>query len=246
MERPPLEEILKRARERLHRPRDLPRLSRADLARYIDHTLLKPEATPAAVEQVAREALEYGFRAVCVNASYVDLVARILAGSPVATCVVVGFPLGANLTEAKAGEAALAVERGATEVDMVLHIGQLKAGNLRYVVQDIRAVREAMGRAGVLKVILETALLTDEEKVQATWLVQEAGAQFVKTSTGFGPGGATPWDVALLKEAAGDALQVKAAGGIRTAHEALEYIALGASRLGTSRSIQILDTLDHA
>lgn len=128
---------------------------------------------------------------------------------------------------------------------MVIHIGHLKARNLRYVEQDIRAVREAMGPDGVLKVILETALLTDEEKVLGTWLVREAGAQFVKTSTGFGPGGATPWDVALLKAAAGDALQVKAAGGIRTAQQALEYIALGATRLGTSRSLQILETLEE-
>ena len=240
-----IQRVLEEARNRLNRPPAPPKLSRAELARYMDHTLLKPEATPADAERVAHEALEHGFRAVCVNPSYGELVARILAGSSVATCVVVGFPLGATLTQVKAEEAALAMERGATEVDMVIHIGHLKARNLRYVEQDIRAVREAMGPDGVLKVILETALLTDEEKVLGTWLVREAGAQFVKTSTGFGPGGATPWDVALLKAAAGDALQVKAAGGIRTAQQALEYIALGATRLGTSRSLQILETLEE-
>ncbi len=241
-----IQRVLEEARKRLMAPPRPPSLRREELARYIDHTLLKPEATPADVERVAREAITHGFRSVCVNSSYVELVARILATSPVATCAVVGFPLGACLTPVKAEEAALAVEKGATEIDMVIHIGHLKAGNHRYVVQDIQAVREAMGRTGVLKVIIETALLTDEEKVQATWLVREAGAQFVKTSTGFGPGGATPWDVALLKVAAGDALEVKAAGGIRTAQQALEYIALGATRLGTSRSLHLLETLEHA
>lgn len=209
------------------------------LNQYIDHTILKPAATAADVEAICREAVEYEFASVCVNTCHVRLVSRLLSGSPVKTCVVVGFPLGAMATEAKAFEAKHAVSNGAQEVDMVLNVGALKERNESLVEQDIRAVKEACGSA-LLKVILETCLLSDEEKERACRLAVKAGADFVKTSTGFSTGGATAHDVALMRKTVGPNVGVKASGGIRTREDALSMIEAGASRIGASASVQIV------
>lgn len=209
------------------------------LNQYIDHTILKPAATAADVEAICREAVEYEFASVCVNTCHVRLVSRLLSGSPVKTCVVVGFPLGAMATEAKAFEAKHAVSNGAQEVDMVLNVGALKERNDSLVEQDIRAVKEACGSA-LLKVILETCLLSDEEKERACRLAVKAGADFVKTSTGFSTGGATAHDVALMRKTVGPNVGVKASGGIRTREDALSMIEAGASRIGASASVQIV------
>jgi deoxyribose-phosphate aldolase len=210
------------------------------LARMIDHTLLKPEAVPAQIERLCEEALEYGFAAVCVNGAWVPLAARLVSGSEVAVAAVVGFPLGAGTSAAKAFEARDAVAGEAAEVDMVINVGALKAGDEPLVEADIRAVVAAVGAGVPVKVILETALLKDGEKVRGCELAVAAGAAFVKTSTGFGPGGATVEDVALLRRAAGPDVGVKAAGGIRTRLQAEGMIAAGANRLGTSNSVQIV------
>lgn len=210
-----------------------------NLNRYIDHTLLKAEALPAQVEKLCAEALEYHFASVCVNTCYVPLCARLLAGSDVAVCCVVGFPLGAMLTEAKAAETRLAVAAGAQEVDMVINIGMAKAGDWDYVEKDIRAVVEAAGPAHV-KVILECCLLTDDEKEKACACSKAAGAAFVKTSTGFSTGGATVADVALMRRAVGPDMGVKASGGVRTREDALAMIEAGANRLGASAGITIV------
>ena len=199
------------------------------LNQYIDHTILKPAATAADVEAICREAVEYEFASVCVNTCHVRLVSRLLSGSPVKTCVVVGFPLGAMATEAKAFEAKHAVSNGAQEVDMVLNVGALKERNDSLVEQDIRAVKEACGSA-LLKVILETCLLSDEEKERACRLAVKAGADFVKTSTGF----------SLMRKTVGPNVGVKASGGIRTREDALSMIEAGASRIGASASVQIV------
>ena len=205
------------------------------LNQYIDHTILKPAATAADVEAICREAVEYEFASVCVNTCHVRLVSRLLSGSPVKTCVVVGFPLGAMATEAKAFEAKHAVSNGAQEVDMVLNVGALKERNDSLVEQDIRAVKEACGSA-LLKVILETCLLSDEEKERACRLAVKAGADFVKTSTGC----ATAHYVALMRKTVGPNVGVKASGGIRTREDALSMIEAGASRIGASASVQIV------
>lgn len=211
----------------------------ADLARYIDHTVLKPDARPEEIERLCSEALEYGFKAVCVNPIYVPLVSARLAGSAVATCSVICFPFGADPTAIKAAEAAWVVEHGAQEVDMVIPIGLLKAGETAAVRDDIAAVKAACG-AALLKVIIETALLTDAEKEIACRLSQEGGADFVKTSTGFAGGGATAEDVALMRRVVGPDMGVKASGGVRTTEDARRMIAAGASRIGASSGIAIV------
>jgi deoxyribose-phosphate aldolase len=210
------------------------------IASYIDHTLLKPEATVPQIEQLCQEARSHHFAAVCINPGYVELAAQLLAGSGVKVCTVVGFPLGATLTEVKVFETEQVIQHGATEVDMVINIGALKGGQSDVVERDIAAVVEAAHRHQALcKVIIETALLTDEEKVLACQLAQKAGADFVKTSTGFGGGGATVEDVSLMRETVGPNVSVKAAGGIKTLTQARQLIAAGAARLGTSAGARI-------
>jgi len=211
------------------------------LASMIDHTLLKPEATRAQVEQVCDEAKQHGFASVCVNPTHVRLCAQRLKGSPVKVCTVVGFPLGATLPEVKAFETQQALEAGATEIDMVINIGALKSQDNDLVARDLAAVvRAAHAGNALVKVILEAALLTDDEKIAACQLAQSAGADFVKTSTGFGPGGATVEDVALMRRAVGPAMGVKAAGGIRTLADAQKMIAAGATRIGASASVKMM------
>ncbi|WP_161540805.1 deoxyribose-phosphate aldolase [Rhodothermus marinus] len=219
-----------------------------ELARLIDHTALKPDTTEARIRTLCDEARRYGFAAVCVNPCYVPLAAELLQGSAVAVCTVVGFPLGANRTAIKAAEAEQAIRDGAAELDMVLNIGFLKSGRLQEVLEDIRAVvdvaraaRPPAGRDRILvKVILETALLTDAEKETACRLALEAGADFVKTSTGFAGGGATVEDVALMRRVVGDRMGVKASGGIRTRAQAEALVAAGANRLGTSAGVTLI------
>lgn len=212
-----------------------------NIARYIDHTLLKPEATPAQIEKLCAEARQYNFAAVCVNPVYVALAARMLAGSETAVCTVVGFPLGATTTEVKVFEAQQAIGYGAGEIDMVIAIGLLKAGDHEAVREDIRRVVEACHAAGAIcKVIIETALLSEQEKVTASQLVVEAGADFVKTSTGFSTAGATVADVALMKRTVGERAEIKAAGGVRSLADAQAMIQAGASRIGTSGGVALV------
>lgn len=211
------------------------------LAGWIDHTLLKPEATPEQVEKLCAEAREYSFASVCVNPVYVPLTHRLLAGSPVLVCTVVGFPLGATLTSAKVEETRLSIEAGAQEVDMVIPIGRLKGGDFEAVLKDIQdVVAEAHAYNAQVKVILEMALLTREEKIIGCLLSQAAGADFVKTSTGFGPGGATLEDVDLMRRVVGPEMGVKAAGGIRSLADARAMLNAGATRLGTSAGVKIV------
>lgn len=210
-----------------------------DLAPLIDHTLLKADATPAQVEVLCAEARQYGFASVCVNPVWVPLAADLLKGSPVRTCTVVGFPLGAAATQAKAFEAETALREGAGEVDMVLALGPAKSGQWDRVAEDLRALRTAVPAPATLKVILETCLLTDGEKIRACELALEAGLDFVKTSTGFSTGGATEADVALMRRTVGTALGVKASGGIRTYGAALGMVLAGATRLGLSASVAV-------
>lgn len=218
-----------------------------DLAGFIDHTLLKPDATQAQIVQLCAEARAYHFASVCVNPVYVKLCAHLLKGSGVDTCTVVGFPLGANTAGVKAFETREAVAQGATEVDMVINVGALKSANYETVLGDIVMVTQAAHEGGALvKVIIEAALLTDGEKVIACQLSQAAGAEFVKTSTGFGPGGATVADVALMRQTVGPDMGVKAAGGIRTYQDAQAMIGAGASRLGASAGIAILAEATNA
>lgn len=213
----------------------------ADIAKLIDHTLLKPEATRDQIAQLCREAREYGFAAVCVNPCYVGLAAELLRGSPVKVCSVVGFPLGATLPEVKAYEARRAIEEGAAEIDMVINIGALKSGDLELVRRDIAAVVDVCHAKGALcKVIIEAALLSDEEKVLACQLAKAAGADYVKTSTGFGPGGATVHDVALMRRTVGPEMGVKAAGGIRSYEAAKAMLEAGATRIGASAGVKIV------
>ncbi len=219
-----------------------------DIARIIDHTLLKPDATPAQIAQLCYEARKYGFASVCINPGYAALAAQLLAGSPVKVCTVVGFPLGATSTEAKVAETAQALDDGATEIDMVINIGALKAGDYELVERDIAAVvRAAHAQGALVKVIIEAALLTDEEKVKACTLAKAAGADYVKTSTGFGPGGATTRDVALMRQTVGATMGVKAAGGIGTLEKAREMVQAGATRIGASAGVRIVagETSDH-
>ena len=207
----------------------------------IDHTLLKPEATYAEIAQLCDEARQYGFASVCVNATHVKRCAERLAGSPVKVCAVVGFPLGATVPEVKAYEAQQAIEDGATEIDMVINVGALKSKDNDLVARDIGAVvRTARASGALVKVIIEAALLTDEEKATACQLAKEAGADFVKTSTGFGPGGATARDVELMRRVVGPTMGIKAAGGIRTREDAEKMVAAGATRIGASASVKIV------
>ena len=213
------------------------------LASMIDHTILKPEAGKEQVETICREAREYGFASVCVNSSYVPLCAELLRDTEVKVCTVIGFPLGAMSTAAKAAEARQAILDGAEELDMVIHIGMLKDGNNEYVEQDIHSVvEEARGKAAV-KVIIETCLLSDEEKIRACLLAKKAGADYVKTSTGFSTGGATAEDIALMKKTVGKDMKVKASGGIRTREKAEEMRKAGADRIGTSSGIRIVEAM---
>jgi deoxyribose-phosphate aldolase len=212
-----------------------------NMAGYIDHTLLKPEATEAQIEELCREAIKYSFYSVCINPSYVKTAAQSLQDSAVRICCVIGFPLGATTTAVKAFEAAEAVENGVAEIDMVIHIGALKDQREEYVVSDIAAVVKAAAGCPV-KVIIETGLLTEDEKVLACKLAKKAGASYVKTSTGFGPGGATVNDVLLMRETVGPDLGVKASGGVRDLDAALQMIEAGATRIGTSSGVSIVKT----
>ena len=213
-------------------------MTNQELFSYVDHTLLKPEATPEQIAALCAEAAEHGTASVCVNGSYVALAKKLLDGKA-KVCAVIGFPLGAMSTAAKAFEAAEAIRDGADEIDMVIHIGQLKAGNTDYVLEDIKAVKTAIGDH-ILKVIIETCLLTEEEKITMCRLVTESGAEYIKTSTGFSTGGATFDDVRLFAEHVGEGVKIKAAGGIRSREDMEEFLRLGASRLGTSSAVKIL------
>lgn len=216
-------------------------LLKKPLNEYIDHTLLRADATPEEILKLCREAAAYRFKAVCVNASYAALASEALEGTGVLTACVVGFPLGAAPTAAKVAETACACRDGAKEIDMVIHLGMLKSGDLACCTEDIRAVREEADKYGAaLKVIIETCLLTEEQKVLACRAAADAGAAFVKTSTGFSTGGATPEDVALMRSVVGDALSVKASGGIRTLDAAMKMIEVGADRLGVSAGVAIM------
>jgi deoxyribose-phosphate aldolase len=230
--------LLNLAREAIKDPAEPGEVS----SRQFDHTLLKPDATREQIVKLCQEAIKYGFFSVCVNPVYVPLCAEQIANSPVVVCTVIGFPLGANTTSTKVFEAEEAIRHGAKEVDMVLQIGALKTGNYDEVRMDIEAVVEAshQAKAGV-KVIIETCLLTNEEKVTACKLSKEAGADFVKTSTGFSTDGATTADVALMRKIVGSEMGVKAAGGIRIYQDAAAMISAGASRIGSSASVKIIE-----
>jgi deoxyribose-phosphate aldolase len=212
------------------------------IARLIDHTLLKPEATCDDIGKLCGEARQYGFASVCVNPCWVRLAAGELAGSRVKVCSVVGFPLGATLPRIKAAEAQAAAEEGAQEIDMVINVGALRSGDHATVKSDIQAVVEASHRSGALvKVILETALLDDNQKAIACALARLAGADFVKTSTGFGPAGATVHDVALMRRVVGPEMGIKAAGGIRSFEDLEKMVQAGATRIGASASVKIVE-----
>ncbi len=211
------------------------------LAGMIDHTLLKPDATPDKIAQLCFEARKYHFASVCVNPTHVRLCADLLRDSEVKVCTVIGFPLGATSPEVKAFEARNALDNGATEIDMVINIGALKAGENELVAKDIRGVVETGHAAGALvKVIIETALLNDEEKVVACLLAKEAGADFVKTSTGFSGGGATVHDIELMRKTVGPTIGVKASGGVHSREEAEALVAAGATRIGASAGVKII------
>lgn len=216
-----------------------------DVARLIDHTLLKPDATQAQIAQLCHEARQHGFAAVCVNPTHVRLCADLLKDSDVAVCTVVGFPLGATPSEVKAYEAQQSIDDGATEVDMVINIGALKGGEFDLVERDIAMVtRTCHNNGAICKVIIEAALLTEQEKAKACELAKKAGADYVKTSTGFGPGGATVADVALMRRVVGPGMGVKAAGGIRTLADAKGMVEAGATRIGASAGVKILQEVE--
>ena len=204
-----------------------------DIAKYIDYTLLKATATPADIEKLCKEALEYGFYSVCVNSGYVPLAAEQLKGSKVNVCTVVGFPLGAMSTQAKLYETSVALSQGAQEIDMVLNVGLFLSGNVAKVLDEIALLKQETGDR-VLKVIIETCYLNDDQKRLASQVCVDAGADFVKTSTGFGTEGATLADVELIREVVGDRAKIKASGGIRDKQTALQYISLGVDRIGAS------------
>lgn len=209
-------------------------------ASKIDHTILKPDAMEAAVQTICEEARKFGFASVCINPSNVKLASELLAGSDVKVCTVVGFPLGATTTRTKAFETQEAIENGATEIDMVINIGQLKGGNDDFVKQDIAEVVKTAGSQAIVKVIIETCLLTDDEKVLACNLAKSAGAHFVKTSTGFSGPGASVEDIILMRKTVGPDMGVKASGGIRSKDDALKMIEAGATRIGASASVAIV------
>ena len=207
--------------------------------KLIDHTLLKQDASPEQIVKLCEEAKEFDFMSVCVNPAYVPLAAECLKGSDVKVCTVIGFPLGMNLTKTKVEEAELCIKEGADEIDMVINVGMLKAGHDDYVEEEIRLLKAVAG-SKVLKVIIETCLLTDEEKVRACEASKRAGADFVKTSTGFSTGGATAHDVALMRKTVGPDMGVKASGGVRTHEDLIAMVEAGASRIGTSNGTKIL------
>ncbi len=207
--------------------------------KLIDHTLLKQDASPEQIVNLCEEAKKFDFMSVCVNPAYVPLAASCLKGSDVKVCTVIGFPLGMSLTKTKVEEAVLCVKEGAQEVDMVINVGMLKAGHDDYVKEEIKLLKEVAG-SRVLKVIIETCLLTDEEKVRACQLSKEAGADFVKTSTGFSTGGATAHDVALMRKTVGPDMGVKASGGVRTHEDLIAMVEAGANRIGTSNGTKII------
>jgi deoxyribose-phosphate aldolase len=210
------------------------------MARAIDHTVLKPDALRADIDVFAKEAITHGFYALCINPCHVALASKLLNGSDVHVCTVVGFPLGCTTLKAKAFEAETAIKDGASEIDMVLNVGALKSGEIKTVEADIKAVRQIVSLDRQLKVIIETCLLTNNEKILACKIAETAGANFVKTSTGFSSGGATVEDVRLMKQIVGDRMQVKASGGIRDWDQATAMIQAGASRIGTSSGVTIL------
>lgn len=212
-----------------------------DYAALIDHTILAPQATKENVKQLCKEAMEYGFHSVCVNSSFVYYCAQLLKDSDVRVCTVIGFPLGAMSTAGKVAEAEQAMADGAEELDMVIHVGMVKSGDWEYVKQDISSVTEAAKGRAIVKVILETCLLTEEEKIEACRACRECGADFVKTSTGFSKGGATAEDVALMRRTVGPEMGVKASGGIRSLDDAKAMVEAGATRLGTSSGVAIAE-----
>lgn len=218
----------------------VPALAPADVAKYIDHTMLRPEAADSAFDKLCDEALKYRFFSVCVNSCRIAYVSRKLQGTGIKVCSVVGFPLGAMTSRAKAFETREAIDDGASEIDMVINIGWLKSGDLRGVEEDIRAVRRATRANTVLKVIIETALLTQDEKVLACELSKKAGADFVKTCTGFAGGGASVEDLQLMRSVVGKDMGVKASGGVRTLKSALSFLGAGANRLGAVSSVAIV------
>jgi len=210
------------------------------LNKYIDHTILKPETTQEGVQKIIDEAIKYDFMSVCVNPTWVKFAKDQLADTDVKVCTVIGFPLGANTAEVKGYEAEDAIKNGADEIDMVINIGALKSGQYKTVLNDIKAVVDAASGKVLTKVIIETCLLTDEEKVKACELAKEAGADFVKTSTGFSTGGATVADIALMRKTVGEKMGVKASGGIYSADDANAMIEAGATRIGTSAGVAIV------
>lgn len=212
------------------------------VAKAIDHTMLHPYATEDDIRKLCNEAIEYGFAAVCINPIYIPLAHQILKNTEVRICTVVGFPLGSTFKEIKVEEARRAVEAGATEVDMVINIPMLKSRKYDYVEEEIKEVKKAIGD-GILKVIVECCYLTDDEKVIAAKIVERAGADYVKTSTGFGPSGAKIEDVKLLRSILSPHMKIKAAGGIRTGEQALSFLEAGADRLGTSSGTKIIEDL---
>jgi len=217
-----------------------PRMSQLELAGFIDHTLLKPEAVESQFELLCNEAVKYKFKSVCVNSSWVPYVAKKLRGTGVIICSVIGFPLGGMDTRSKAFEARSAIASGATELDMVINVGALKSGNLKLVEEDIRAIKRACRSTTVLKVILETGLLTDAEKILACEIAKKADADFVKTSTGFAGSGATVEDISLMRRIVGPKMGVKASGGIKTFNQAIALIDAGANRLGCGASVAVI------
>lgn len=216
-------------------------MSKKELARMIDHTVLKADTKKEKVEEICKEALQYNFASVCINPCNVEFAAKLLRGSEVKVCTVIGFPLGANTTDTKVFETKDVIEKGATEVDMVINIGKLKDKDYDYVKKDIEAVVNSAKGKALTKVIIETCLLTDEEKMIACKLSKEAGADFVKTSTGFSTGGATGSDIKLMREVVGEELGVKASGGVRTYEDAMAMIEAGATRIGASASVDIIN-----
>ncbi len=219
-------------------------MKKENLARMIDHTVLKPNTELEQVKKVCREALEYNFASVCINPSFVKLVAEELKGSEVKVCTVIGFPLGATTTKVKKVETIEAIENGAQEVDMVINIGRMKDGDYDYVLNDIKAVVEAAKGKALTKVIIEACLLTNQEKKKVCEIAKEAGADFVKTSTGFSTGGATREDIKLMRETVGNEMGVKASGGVRKLEDALTMIENGATRIGASSSVEIIKGIE--
>jgi deoxyribose-phosphate aldolase len=216
-----------------------------NIASMIDHTILKPETTKNQIIKICKEAKEYKFKSVCVNSCYTELAAKELKDSGVLVCTVVGFPLGAMDTKAKAFETARAIELGANEIDMVINVGSLKDKDYDFVKNDIKEIVDTARGKAIVKVILETCLLTEEEKIKACELSQEAGADFVKTSTGFSTGGATPEDIALMRKVVGPNMGVKASGSVRTTEDAINVINAGANRVGASASVAIINNLSN-